>query len=410
MFSSPRLRLVLLLIYLCVYLAAGLSTELHLVELKPLPEYLLEDFRYYEKGLEKALAGQDPYGERSIGMGFLYPPPALLLIQLFHAIDPIRLKAIFFTGVNLLLMVTIVYGVARTYGYSLLQSWYWLVLCLGFAPFLELLHIGQINLFTMFGLFLMFVAENRTPIISGLGLSLAVLTKVTPVVFFAYLLANRRYKVILVTLGSITAFVVLSVIVYGFQPLSSYPGTFRWLLDQFPLNPNSQSLVAKLTIVDAERFSNLLSRMPEILRDPITGFNDFLRLNFRLVQRGLTIYMLLIVTLSGLLTYFGRQSKEALFIVTSLAMTFSPNVMWYHHYVFLLLPLLVWMGWSKMKPPVVAWCLLGLLIVQIDRFRVPYGLWIHLFGQLSLLGVVIWQSRELFGNINRQPKGDSSKI
>ena len=74
----------------------------------------------------------------------------------------------------------IIYGVAKYYGYSMDKIWYWFVICLGFAPFLELLHIGQINVITMFGIFMMFFWESTSSVLSGAGLSLAVITKVSP--------------------------------------------------------------------------------------------------------------------------------------------------------------------------------------------------------------------------------------
>lgn len=115
---------------------------------------------------------------------------------------------------------------------------------------------------------------------------------------------------------------------------------------------------------------------------------------YQIVQRLLTFYILFVIAISSLFTIGGKQSKEPLFIVTVFGMTALPNVMWYHHYVFILLPILVWMGWRHLNLWVVTWCLLGLLIIQIDRYRLTYGLLIHIFAHVSILLVLLWQTQQ----------------
>ena len=66
-------------------------------------------------------------------------------------------------------------------------------------------------------------------------------------------------------------------------------------------------------------------------------------------------------------------------------MTLAPNVMWYHHYTFLILPLFIWMGYAKLAPHVVGWCLLGMLIIQVDRWALTHGLLIHVFAHLPFI-------------------------
>lgn len=78
------------------------------------------------------------------------------------------------------------------YGYKINQTWYWYVLCLSFAPFLELIYVGQINVITLFGIFLLFFYSS--PLVGSFGLSMAVLTKVSPALFFGYLITQRKWK------------------------------------------------------------------------------------------------------------------------------------------------------------------------------------------------------------------------
>jgi hypothetical protein len=109
----------------------------------------------------------------------------------------------------------------------------------------------------------------------------------------------------------------------------------------------------------------------------------------------LTVYVAALIALSSALTFFGRQPGEPLFILSAIAMVLAPNLVWYHHYIFMLLPLFVWMAWTRLEPRSVAWCLLGFMIIQSDRWLPPYGLLIHVFGHASMLILLVWQVRAL---------------
>ncbi len=368
--NSPRTTLILGL-YLLVFLLAGLVTEIGLLPYKPLPDHLLDDFNYYERALIAARAGQDPYAVRLIGPAFLYPPPSLLVIEAFSIFPPVAVRVIVFALINIALVVVMIIGLARLYAYPLRSVWWWFPIALGFAPFYELLHVGQINIVTEFGIFLMFWAELSQPLLSGLGLALAIVTKVTPAVFFGYLFINRRWQHILWALAAVVLLTLIALLRYGWLPFQVYPSVFVDLLHTFPLDLHSQSLVSKLTVVSHQ------------IGAPISDTA------IPLIQQILTIYIAVVLLLAGLAAFFAKQ-REPFFILVNLCMVFSPNIMWYHHYVFLLLPLFIWMAWSRFKLPVTLWCLVGLLVIQIDRFRLTTGLLIHVFGHLTILAILIW--------------------
>ncbi len=363
---TKPVRLTLLWVFLFAYLVAGLYTELRLVEIKPIPIRLLEDFGYYKN----ALGQPDPYANRDIGTGFLYPLPALLIVEGYCNILPDLLQAAVYTVMNVLLMVFMVYGVARHYGYSMSDVWWWFPLGLGFAPFLELLHVGQINMITQFGVFLMFFWELSRPFGAGLGLSLGIITKVTPLAFVGYLLVNRRFKVVAGTLVGVLGLSLYAGLKYGFDPLWGYVDVFQTLLDHFPLDVNAQSLVAKLTLHQWVDYADIKS-----------------------VHHALTLYILIVFVVSAAITYFLRQ-REPLFILVGLGIMLTPNILWYHHYVFMLLPLFVWLGWKRLDTRLVLWCLLGLFVTQLDRRHLTYGLLVHLFAHLSILALLAWQARQ----------------
>jgi len=405
--ESGFARKTIITFYLLIYLTMGINTELKQIELFPIPEHLLQDQIYYNRALNAALEHRDPYANRTIGTGYLYPPQALLIIELFSRIQPFFLRVAINSVVNMALLAFIIYGIARCYSHSIEKVWYWFVLCFGFAPFLELLHIGQINMITMFGIFMMFFWESTFPVLSGIGLSLAVITKVSPLLFTGYLVVNKRYKVITIAIFATSIFSLLSIFRYGISPLLTYPDVFEGLLRQFLLTTNSQTLAAKLAVANYPEFQQFLVKLPTVLSQPIGSVVTVLTAQYQIVQRTYTLYILLVLILSALLTLQGKQSKEPLFILTALGMMLAPNILWYHHYVFMLLPLLIWMGWSKLDPSVIIWCCILLLIVQIDRRIPPYGLAIHVFSNITMLIVLIWQIKRFF---SRKTEGEPAPL
>jgi hypothetical protein len=392
--ESPLARKVIITLYLLIYLTMGINTELKQIELFPIPDHLLQDQIYYDRALNAALEHRDPYANRNIGTGYLYPPQALLIIELFSHIQPFFLRVAVNSVVNIALLATVVYGIANYYGYSIEKTWYWYVLCFGFAPFLELLHIGQINIITVFGIFMMFYWEANSPVLSGIGLSLAVVTKVSPFLFLGYLLVNKSYKVIAFAILTTILLSLLTILRYGISPLLTYPNVFEGLLRQFLLTSNSQTLAAKLAVANYLEFQQFLARLPAVLSQPIGSVVTVLTARYQIVQKTYTLYILLIIILSALLTLPGKQPKEPLFILTGLGMMLAPNILWYHHYVFMLLPLLVWMAWRGLDASFVIWCCILLLIVQIDRRVPPYGLAIHVFSNITMWIVFLGQIRQ----------------
>ncbi len=394
--NAPLALQILIALYLCVYLVSGIYTELQFITLKPLPEDLFQDYKIYQRALNDAIEGDNPYEIQKIGSGFVYTPPALLIIEFFQIIKNPDVQKAFFITINIAFLLLIAYGIAEYYGLKAQKVWYWYILCLGFAPFLELLHIGQINVITMFGIFLMFVLVRKSPYFCGLGLGMAIITKVTPVFFMGYLLVNRKFKVLITTFIVLALLTGLAILRYGLNPILEYPKTFLWLMNQFHLTINSQSLVAKLAIANTVQFERAIALVPELIKPSIIGLFTFFTNQYILIQRILTIYIGLVLVISCILTYIKKLPGEPLFVITALGMMISPNIAWYHHYVFILLPLLIWMGWSGLNWKVVSWCLFGLLIIQLDRRLLTSGLLIHVFSHITILIMLYWLARQFF--------------
>lgn len=380
---STRGAQFVLVVFIFAYLTAGFYTELRLIERKPTSPPLLEDFIYYERALADARSGIGAYAVREIGPGYLYPPPSLFLIEAFQLIPQFPLKAAVFWALNVVLILLVVLGIAHKLGATPAHQGYWAALALAFAPLLELLHIGQINVITLFGIALVFLYQDRSAIVSGFGLALATLTKLSPLVLIVYLVACKQFKTILVGLGLIAVGLWLSALRYE-ASLPDYVETVRWLSGQFPLGENSHSFVSKLRALG----------MP-LRTDPILAPIARLLINFHLTQPLLNVLPIMLVVGMSLLLRLRRGGANApVFAVTVLGMALVPNVMWYHHYVFLLLPLLVWAGWQRFDWRILAWCSTGLLIIQLDRF-LTHGLLTHLFGRATMILVLYHQARSI---------------
>lgn len=360
--KSSRLAIAVLLSF---YIIAGLQT--HLIFRDTHPEY---DFAFYEDALKKALTGADPYDVREIGPAFLYPPPALFIVEAFDLLHEPLVRRALFMAVNAVILSFIVLGVGAHFGYSARAIWFWFPLAFFFAPALQTLELGQINLVTGLGVLLFFL--SATPLLSAAGLTLAAMTKVTPAAFLLYSLVKRDIKTVLFSLIVLMFTVIVSVAHYGLQPHRTYLDVFTQLLHTFPISQNSQSFVSKVMV------------------------NDLLDAPPLLLQRIYMLYLGSLVLASGILSARSRDAVP-LFVTLGLAGAVSPNVMWYHHYVFLLTPLFIWMGWRKMQAAVVLWVISGLLIVQLDYYFLTTGLLVHLFVQCSILWVILQQYEQLHG-------------
>ena len=351
-------------IILCVYIFIGLYNDRIFANTKP-----DSDFDFYESALRKALLKNDPYDIREIGPAFIYPPPALFVIE---ALDFLARRfnktSSFFLTINIILLSIMMRQTGAYFGYSLSDIWFWFPLAFFFAPFLATSRLGQINLITEFGIFLFFV--SALPLLLAFGLVLAVITKVTPIAFLVYSLVRKDIRTILLSSIVLVITVIASTLRYGYEPNLTYFDVFTQLLSMFPISQNSQSFVSKVWMVFAL---------------PVSPF---------LFQRIFVLYLGVLILSSSILSIRTRDAIPV-FIVLGLSITVAPNVMWYHHYVFLLLPLFVWMAWQKLEQRLSLWIITGLLIVQIDYYFLTTGLVIHLFVHISILRVIYQQVRQL---------------
>jgi hypothetical protein len=375
---------VLICLGLTFYVAVGLRTEINFVALLPIPETLMQDFNIYKGALAAVEQGQDPYADRNIGSGFLYPPPSLLLLLPFDALRA-GWQISLFTALNLSALALILYGIADRYKLPFARVWWWFPLAFGFAPFLEVLHMGQVNILVSLAVLVMLAYLDRSPAVSGVALGAAICLKVTPLAYFLYLAVISRFRVIAFAILAVATLVLVSGVAFSFQHLITYADVLRDLaLVTLPADGNAQSLPAILT------FRGIIQ--PESMQE---------------TQRVLDIFLAFAVLCSAFLVRRGSM-PEGLFVVLGLALVSASNVVWYHHYAFLLLPLFVWLAATNLNPLATAWVVGGLTIVNLDRWGLTSGLLAHAFIGATILLILVTQVADVVRQ--RQRAEDSEPI
>lgn len=366
--SNARARYLIVAILLTTYIVLGLNNQLSYLDSHPMPASFFEDFRIYWNAYLRISQGIDPYSGNSVpGLEFRYPIPALLFIGYLSALPTENLRAAGYLTLNLVLLALVLYGVGYKYEYRLKQIWWWFPLAFSFAPFLEMMHVGQINVITMFGSCVMFLYADLWPMGSGLGLMIGAVTKVTPFAFWGYLVVTRRIRAALWGIVMLAIAFIASGVLWGWDTIAA-----SFLM----LDSNTK------VIFEGTQSQSLVSLLQSMGWMQYAAWPQF--------QTALNIYIGVVLLASGVLI-LRTEHTEPFFLVISLGIIIIPNIMWYHHYVFILLPLFVWMAWSQFHPGIVLWALTGLTITQLDRLYLTQGLLVHIFVHLSILGILGWQ-------------------
>jgi hypothetical protein len=366
--GRPGLRTLFLVAFLLIYAAFGIEDERQHMIWSPLSTTLLFDFNFYTRAFHDAVAIGDPYTVREIGPGYLYPPQALLLIAPLVMVPWFKVRAALFLLISVLMAILTVVGVARHYQLSLHRVWWWFPLILTYGPFLSLLHVGQINLLVEMAILAFIYFEQKNGVAAAVGLATGICAKFTPVVLLWYLLVRHEFRLVAITVLFIALSALPIVVWLG-------PSVFATYLDVL-------SSLSRVTLPNGVVFQSL---------DAVLATHEFIsRSQMATVHAVLTVYLVLVCVVS---TAAARRSHsyDKLWIVLLLSTTVAPSVIWYHHYVFLILPILALMGQERLRPWIVLWSVAVLAIVQIDRSRLSDGLLIHLAVHATLLLVLARQ-------------------
>jgi hypothetical protein len=357
---------------LALYVALGIHAQVQHLAQKPLPQFLMEDYGYYAQAFERWQHGQSPYADHTIGTAFLYPPPSLLLVGSLEALGPLPIKYAGYATLSLLALVmtiTLVVrgtrpqeGEAREGALRALAArqtfasdermYVAIALALGFAPVAWCLYLGQVNLFVMFTLAAGFYLADRHPYAAGAAIAVGAAIKLTPVALLVLMLRAKYVRVFVGFAVAITALTILTAAIFGTGLFADYLGTVRALKDSFPLGLNgSLSLI------------NTLYLLAGAVDLPNEGWHG-------------AVQMLWTASVGALLlagAWLARQGEQRhlFFALVALGMTVVPNVLWYHHLVFVIPALLtLWLS-AQSTPWLRAGAVLAFAVMQLDALLSP---------------------------------------
>ncbi|MDB4986570.1 MAG: hypothetical protein JWN04_1748 [Myxococcaceae bacterium] len=339
---------------LAVYVALGIHSQVSHLADKPLPQFLMEDYSYYAAGYARWLAGQSPYADHVIGTAFLYPPQSLLLVGAFEALGTLPLKFAVYATLSLLALLGVVILVLQSCRVPLSdpRSWIALVLAFSFGPVGWCLYLGQINLFVALTVAAGFFLEEKRPYAAGAAIAVGAALKLTPILLIVLFLHRRYWRVH-------TSFVVTSIVLalvtgalFGFHQFVDYLKVGQALKNSFPVGINGSL-----------SFINTLFLGAGVLDLPTQGWFGSLQLLYTGLL-GLTLL------LSAWLTRDG-QHRHLFYAIAALALTVMPNVLWYHHLVFVLAGLLTLLISPESSQLLRYGAAFALGLIQLDRLLSP---------------------------------------
>ena len=289
-----------------------------------------QDLRIYYDALLKARAGANPYLPYRIGHSFVYHPFALTFVSLFswHGRWELAYPAWSCASVAAWVAAILVALrlVARAQGQAALPRGL-LLLTIGllvfFGPFVETVYVGQINAFVVLSLYLsLLLAEDGKNVLAGLMLALAIVLKTSPLLFVGYFLATRRYRVVVSSLASLVALSAIAALQFSPEVLHAFLATVARMGTELFLSTVNEGVAVTLH---------------QALYHLGLGHPDEALL---LVQQVACSGLALLLLASGLAIPAGG-ARQRLYLSSMLLviMVIESPLVWYHHWVLILLPL-----------------------------------------------------------------------
>lgn len=344
------------------------------------------DLGIYLKAGQEILAGRNPYAtfgmeELIIGVSFVYPPASLPLFALLALLEPSQAERFWLLG-NLVIYLIALLGI-----YAALpgQASRWVLVALlglglGFAPFWEHVAIGQINSLILMGMALFILGQRKRAYgwVGDLSLALVILIKLTPGLLLLWPLLRGDWLRIVRVAGLLLLLCLPSLAIFGMTPWQQFANIAPQLLVGTPRNPYNQALVAQLVVLTEH-----------------ASYGEQIALG---LGRGFT---LLLLASWALVAWRRRASAEdGVALAYGVAVvTLASSLIWYHHLVFLVIPL-AWLGFAAPARWMRWAALLALGLMQITRW-LEFGLglppWSVVGGYLLMLGALaIWQTQKPF--------------
>ena len=339
-----------------------------------------EDLKIYLTAAERATAGENPYAPYAVGLSFMYHPITLLAIGwLPTATSWFSLVWGVASALAWIGAVSFSLAIARSgrEGSQSLGNKRRLILvgtiaAVGYAPFVETLYGGQVNTFVALLMCAAFwFAERRKDWIAGACLGLSAAIKISPALLVVHFVSVRQYRVAL-------AFAVTLILCTLASSLFLYPSvvfdfgeTVARLRDETAPSAWNASLLSNAV--------HLMNRV---------GSENALFLP-TLIHRGaflISVLTLVVLNIGKRLESGQRAWSFVAFVM--LSVVFSPLV-WYHHAVLLVLPLVMLFFQGGVL------CALGAASLLLIQFERPFETFVRvspipmLVGQLLLIVAIV---------------------
>jgi alpha-1,2-mannosyltransferase len=270
------------------------------------------DFRVYYEAAMKTRTTGNPYSSQNPHMSYLYPPMTVLFFLPFTVVQISSAEKIWL-GISLILYGFSLFLLYRTLSISWksYEGSIYLICCMVFFPLKFTLGMGQINILILFFIVLFLCFYEKRKSLSGIALSLAIIAKISPIIFLGYILYKKDwdlfYLVIVILLGS----GVLSLVVFP-----------------VPTEIYFNSILPSLTHAWPTAYYN----------QSITGFLRRLPFSLGVVTQVKWLFICFTVTITAYILNRRTQSSFELIKLSSIIplILIISSFSWQHHFVLLI--------------------------------------------------------------------------
>jgi hypothetical protein len=321
-----------LIISTCLWVQVNINAHL------PMDTHIYLDAGY------KALNNQNPYQPFEIGSSFIYPPTALLLFgPLSKASHPYEV----WLAINI---ISFILAIIFTFKASTNQVGNpgWKLLAIGslfYAPFWEQITIGQVNSLVLLGIvvFIFGITNPRHSWIGDLGLAAAISIKISPIILVAYPLLRGDWQRLIRISLSLLILITLSILFFGAPP---------WF-DFLKILPE----IAK--------------GYPGMNNETIDTLSKWLAGNAPVWTRPVFSIIVLVSWLAALIRFRNNTNETEILNFGIVSMTISSSLIWYHHLVFLLVPIAHLLRFTKNEGrlgyTILLFTLFGAVLINSNR-------------------------------------------
>lgn len=325
------------------------------------------DFGVYTRAYAAALAGSNPYTPFQIGQGFLNHPFVLTIAGLVAWL-PSPSAGIIWTSASVLAWIGAIWVSTRiVMAAGGAKSLPVVALLLGFAPALETFYVGQINAFAVLEIALcIWWAERGRPVAAGVALALAIVLKTSPVVLLGYFVGLRAGRVLVTAIGVLVACSIVPAFQFGPSILPEFGATLAQIEGEVYISVYNQSAVSMVGRLAAAGHTVALAHAL------IVGV------------------ILLALVVAGLRTDPDQIDARWRLWYSSLfigVMVVGAPLVWYHHAVLLLVPLVALLHASH--PIAIGAGIGALLLFQGERLFEAIGGGIAVPALLAHVGLVV---------------------